>query len=202
MKNFIKIFAILAVFLLSFTSCEKNKPIFNDVEQIVPEQFISTNMEDMFVTYEKNFVWYNTTVVLKDSLNKAEHFNVESINSVFQVNGVIPEVVIFNCENEVTSKTTIKGHWMECFPLNYSDIKLTFKEAYDKLMESNYPKPISRNITLRKAIGPNNCNPQYIFGNNKYQLFVDAQTGEVTDVDPVFGRNIDYFKDFKNDYYI
>lgn len=199
MKNFIKIFAILAVFLLSFTSCEKNKPISNDIEQIVPEQFISTNMEDMFISYEENFVWYNTTVVLKDSLNKAEHFNIESINSVFQVNGNTPKVVIFDY---ITGKTTINGIWMECFPLNYSDIKLTFKEAYDKLMETNYPKPHSKNITLRKAIGPNICNPQYIFGNTKYQLFVDAVTGEVTDVDPVFGENVDYLQGFKNDYYI
>lgn len=203
MKKLVSILVLLTLLLFSScSSCNKNEPVANEPVQIIPEKFIASNMEEMFINYEKDFVWYTTTVVLKDSLNEAEHFDIESINSIFQIGGDTPEVVIFNYENEVFTTTTLKGRWMECFPLNYSDIELTFKEAYDKLMESNYPKPHSRNITLRKAVGPNVCNPQYIFGNNTYQLFVDALTGEVTDVDPVFGENIDYLQGFKNDYYI
>lgn len=54
-------------------------------------------------------------------------------------------------------------------------------------MASNFPKPHSRNCVLRREIGPiPDVNPQYIFGNTKSQLYVDAVTGSVTNHTPAF----------------
>jgi hypothetical protein len=39
---------------------------------------------------------------------------------------------------------------------------------------------------LRKEVAPLDCNPQYIFGNKRAQLYVDAVTGEVKDYNPAY----------------
>lgn len=70
--------------------------------------------------------------------------------------------------------------------LNDELISLTFKEAYQKIMEINFPKPHSKQCVLRKPLGPIDCHPQYIFGNIRSQLYVDAITGGVTDKNPAF----------------
>ena len=75
---------------------------------------------------------------------------------------------------------------MEDFPLNDEAIVLTFTEALDRVLAANYPKPHSKYVVLRKEIGPKAANPQYIFGNLKSQLYVDATTGAVSDSNPVF----------------
>ena len=69
-------------------------------------------------------------------------------------------------------------------------IKITFAEALEKLNQVNFPKPHSRYCVLRKEVGPKDANVQYIFGNSKAQLYVDAVTGEVTDLNPVFGGDL------------
>ena len=53
-------------------------------------------------------------------------------------------------------------------------------------MEANIVKPHSKVCVLRKAVGPKEANVQYIFGNEDGAVFVDAVTGDVTDVDPFF----------------
>jgi hypothetical protein len=57
-------------------------------------------------------------------------------------------------------------------------------------MAANAPKPHSRQVVLRKEVGPNSINPQYIFGNFQAQLYVDAVTGDVKTKNPAFPDNM------------
>lgn len=70
--------------------------------------------------------------------------------------------------------------------MHVEDIEITFNEAFQRVMESNYPKPHSKNCVLRKEVGSTDYHPQYIFGNPHAQLYVDAVTGEVTDKNPIY----------------
>lgn len=187
MRKFINIFVILTI-LLSFVACKKQKPVLDTPQQVNPENFISTNAEDMFVNYGKDYVWYEATVIFKDSLSD-EHtsFEVETINNVFQTIDLHnPKVIIFESKDNVCNKYTIDGFWTECLPLKFEEIRLTFQDAYNKLMATNIPKPHSRFVVLRKELGSKDCNPQYIFGNQEAQVYVDALTGNVTDINPAF----------------
>ena len=71
-------------------------------------------------------------------------------------------------------------------PLNDEVIKLTYEEAYDRIMQTNSPKPHSKHVTLRNPIGPIAINTQWIFGNIHEQLWVDAVTGDVKNSNPAF----------------
>ena len=58
--------------------------------------------------------------------------------------------------------------------------------ALERINQVNAPKPHSRYCVLRKEIAPNDINPQYIFGNSRAQLYVDAVTGTVCTENPAF----------------
>ena len=184
-----------------FTSCEKNKkvpvapeePSVVQVAELNPEHAIALDRQTMFSKFGTDYQWFETTVVLSEYLDKSEQFGVEEINDVFQVvsekedGGADTYVYIFDYTKDGTVQKEIKGFWIEDMVLNEEAIKLTFEEAYDKLMASNFPKPHSRYCVLRKQVGPVAANAQYIFGNLHTTLFVDAQTGAVTDKNPAFG---------------
>ena len=82
-----------------------------------------------------------------------------------------------------------QGFWIEDFPMYDEDINITYKQAFDIVMAVNYPKPHSRQCTLRKPIGPKDCNAQWVFGNIEAQLWVDATTGDVATSNPAFDDN-------------
>lgn len=48
--------------------------------------------------------------------------------------------------------------------------------------------PKSNFITLRRPVGPTECNPRWTFGDEYDVLFIDAVTGEITDNNPAFSR--------------
>lgn len=158
----------------------------------VVENFVSTDREEMFLHYAKDYRWYETQIVFKDYLdNEDVSDTVESITDVFQY--VVEEdssfdtYVVQMTHLADTSLCAIDhSFWIEDFPLEDGVIKLTFSEALGKIYEVNAPKPHSRKCTLRIPIGPLSCNPQYIFGNMKAQLWVDAVTGEVRTSNPAF----------------
>ena len=82
----------------------------------------------------------------------------------------------------------VEGFWIEDYPLNEEAIVVNFNEAWTNAMESNCPKPHSQHCVLRKEVGPKDANPQYIFGNSRCQIYVDATTGEVLADDPSFNE--------------
>lgn len=128
--------------------------------------------------------------------SKNANDSVVGISNIFQVveqkssKSFDVHVIMYTHVGDSTQVDVKHGFWIEDYPMD--SVKVTFKEAYAKLMATNLPKPHSRQCVLRKEIGPKECNPQYIFGNSEAQVYVDAITGEVTDINPAFPTKLNY----------
>lgn len=177
MKKFIILGFLLAIVSIMATGCSscqsENKKQESGVglSVLTPENTISTDREYMSLNVSNDYRWYETiAIVLTDWLDAENQTgSIESIDNVFQV---------------VTADAF--GGDSEDFPLNEETIKLTFKQAYEKVMATNSPKPHSKRCVLRLPIGPKPCNVQWCFGNIEEQLLVDAVTGEVRNFNPAF----------------
>ena len=190
-----KIFLILML-ALSIVSCNNcgNKPEVLEVmtPELNVENIISMDKEYMFLHYGGDYRWFETNIVLKDYLNSEEcDGTIAGLANVFQVleekdNGFDVFCIFATHTKDTTAYNTQHGFYIEDFPLENDTIKLTFADAFQKIQEVNAPKPASKNCVLRKPIGPKVCNPQYVFGNTKAQLWVDAITGDVRTSNPAF----------------
>ncbi len=188
--------------MFGFTACEKKKTAVLDDKAVnqtefVVENLISMDRQDMFTNYGKVYRWYETCIVLDEFMDEECDGSIKGVSNVFQTIEEFEEgksfdthVVMFTHTPDTTAVEVKWGFWVEDFPLNDEVIKVTFKEAFDKVMATNYPKPHSQHVVLRKEIGPNDANPQYIFGNSHAQIYVDAVTGEVSDKNPVFPSDV------------
>ena len=195
MKKTIFLCLLLAIVSIMATGCsscqsdnKKQGTTIKPTVSIVVENTISTDKEYMFVNYGKEYAWYETCVLLKDYLDaEACNGSISGVSNVFQgITNGDPNVVLFAHIPDSTQIDVRHGFWVEDFPMNNDIIKLTYKQAFEKIMATNSPKPHSKQCVLRKPIGPKPCNPQWIFGNIHQQLWVDAVTGEVTDSNPAF----------------
>ena len=193
---FIALFSIMIAFS-SCNSCKKQEVKSNDVltgdkAELVVEQVYNTDKQYMFTTYGQDYRWFESCVLLKDYLDEECDGTVAGISNVFQVvennDGKSADVFVVLVAH--TADSTVydvrHGFWVEDFPLNDAEIKLTYQQAFEKINEVNLPKPHSKNCVLRKPIGPVSCNAQYVFGNVHAQLWVDAVTGEVKESNPAF----------------
>ena len=175
-------------------ACEKEKKAPVEVGEFNVEHVIAVDRQDMFMNYGETYRWYETCILLKEYLDSNEASNeITGISNVFQVYRVEDEcidtdVVMYTHTADTAIVDVKHGFWVDDFPLNEELIKVTFEEAYQKVMEVNYEKPHSRQCVIRKPIGPINCNPQYIFGNIHSQIYVDATNGNVTDKNPAFNE--------------
>lgn len=161
------------------------KPIVKD---LVVENLISMDRQDMFTNYSEDYVWYETTIKLDNFMDSDSTLTVVNVTTVFQyLKDGQPKVVTFD-HNPIGNWTyAVDGFWVEDEPLD--SIAVTFTDALQKIMETNYPKPHSRYCVLRKEVGALAANPQYIFGNQSAQLYVDAITGEVRDWNPAYPKD-------------
>ena len=201
MKKFICLLGLALCCMIAFTSCESRSTEkkadaaekTDSVTELVVENTISIDRQDMFLHYKNDYRWYETCIVLKDFMDDENcDGTISGISNIFQY--VIGEegkafdtwVVMYSHVGDTTQVDVKYGFWVEDYPLNDEVIKVTFKEAFAKLMEANCTKPHSRHCVLRKEIGAIDCNPQYIFGNSHAQVYVDATTGEVRLNDPAF----------------
>lgn len=142
--------------------------------------------EQMVLHYGKDFKWYETSVTTKNCFNE-DGDGIESIENVFQVLIEGDPLVIVFTHTELEDKVQeIHSFWVEDFPM--AGVDVTYEQALEIINKVNLPKPHSRHCVLRKQVGPKEANPQYIFGNQTMQLYVDAITGKVTDKNPVFGE--------------
>ena len=202
------ILSLLMLFSLAvwLTSCESKKKKQQEVEkteevvkqdtiaELVVENTISSDREYMFLNYGDNYRWYETCILLADYLDADEQDGkVEGVSNVFQYLTVVDStsfdvnVVISAYAKDKYTYEVHPGLWVGDSPLNEENIALTFEEAYERVMAANYVKPHSRNCVLRREVGPApNVAPQYVFGNQRSQLYVNATTGEVRDTNPAF----------------
>lgn len=198
-----KFLLLIAVFITAmFTSCKQcsteSKPSFAGSGKLVVEQTISADRQAMFLKTNKNnnsYRWYETNVKLKNFLDEENDGEIDMVVNVFQAIEETSEtsfdtyVVKFQHFSDGNTETEdIHAFWVEDYPLNEESIKVTFEQAYEKVMSVNLSKPHSKYVVLRKQVGPVDANPQWIFGNLNSQIYVDAITGEVSKDNPAFGN--------------
>lgn len=186
MRKFICLVLMATAVMLA--SCDKKKAP-KQVE-IVVENTISADREYMFATYGE-YKWYETSVTLKNFLDEENDGSVETVSSLFQVvtkvDSCYDTKVVFSTYSLEGHDVVVKdGFVFSDEDLNKEKLPITFKQAFDSLMASNFVKPHSRQCVLRKEVGPKPAAPQYIFGNDKGRLYVDATNGSVSETSPAF----------------
>lgn len=194
---------MLMVGMNSCTSCNKaeNETAVVDTIEVVTEpvvlnveNLISMDRQAMYNKVGGDYRWYETCMKLNNFLDEENDGSLAEVVNVFQAvidrgQGYDTKVYKFQHFADGTyAEDSVIGFWIEDFPMNEEAIQVTYDEAYDNLMAVNMPKPHSRYVTLRKQVGPVEANPQYIFGNLRETVFVDAVTGEVFDYNPSFGK--------------
>lgn len=202
--------AVLFSLIIGFSSCNscknspKIEPIADSTEVIandsvmpsaalVVENLISMDRQEMYLKYKDNYRWYETGVLLPEFLD-SEDATSEPVMVVNVFQGLVEKGNGFDTwvykfqhfADGTVAKDSVQGFWIEDFPLNEEEISVKYLDAYKKIQEVNAPKPHSKNCVLRKPIGPVDCNAQYVFGNIKEQLWVDAKTGAVKNSNPAF----------------
>lgn len=197
-----KIVLILAVVVLAicvafalffkFGNAEKPEAEVEVLTSVSFETTISSDKEYMALNYGEEYRWYETTAVMNNFLDEECDGSIESVGSVFQVTTEEDETsmdteVILTSHTEAAHDYIAKhGFYVGDRDLCKAPIILKFEDAFAKVMESDFPKPHSRYCVLRQEVGAKEANPQYIFGNENYALFVDAVSGEVTDQNPAY----------------
>lgn len=176
MKKFFFVTMAIAL-LLGATSCKKQQT----VEQTITSDY--TYMSE----HHPDFVWYESQITLADYLDNSSSTAFKYVDNVFQYfEDGQPHVIIFTHTGSKVDSTKHNDIWIEDCAMKPADIAINYRQAYEQMMKSNYPKPHSRQCTLREEVGPYPSNPQYIFGNIDSQLYVDAKTGRVSNASPAF----------------
>ncbi len=205
MKKFSLFGVCILVFAVAlcttFCGCRDRKvvPIAPDsVEALQPavelnvEHIVSADRQRVYLTYGDSCRWFETSVTYVHYLDEGLGDSIRSVLDVFQYvkevdHGYDTQVMCYCYTNDGSYEEAVyDGFMVDDEPLNDCELALSAKDAYERVMESNYVKPHSRKMVLRRQVGPVACNPQYIFGDVNVQLYVDAVTGEVTDKNPVF----------------
>ena len=201
-KSFILAFLIgLVMSFMSCTGCSFSKEDSKLQDSVATtvvldvEHSIALDRQTMFVNYKDNYRWYETEILLPEFIDSdSATSNPEMIVNVLQSiveegNGADVWVHKFqHFKDGTVVHDSINGFWIENFALNDEVIKLNYTAAYDRMMQSNFPKPHSRYVTLRNPIGPVAINAQWIFGNINEQLWVDAVTGDVKNSNPAYPK--------------
>lgn len=191
MKKLLILFAATLMFS-ACSKCSKEAPTQLEANATWNvENVTNTDKQYMFTNYGGDYRWFETCILLQDYLDEECDGTVAGVSNVFQVveeEGKSADVFVVLAAHVPDSTTyeVKQGFWVEDFPLENDTINLTYMEAFEKVMAVNCPKPHSKNCILRKPIGPLPCNAQYVFGNIREQLWVDAKTGEVKESNPAF----------------
>lgn len=185
------------VMMMTCTSCDLFKKSKDAKQSLNVTELVKADKDQMSKLVMGEYKWFETQVVMKDYLDTdASDGTVIEVTNVFEC--IIPDttatdsahksydvkVYLFNHTLTGDEMTEVHDWWMGDNPI--SEITLNFEDAYKAVMAANYPKPHSRNCTLRNAVGPKKADPQWIFGNPRAQLYVNAMDGKVSDKDPVY----------------
>lgn len=206
MKKLFYVFSVLCMSALMFSSCngcqsKTEEPVLKDstvvdstkTVAINVEHAIATDRQAMYLKFGKDYRWYETDILLPEFLN-SENVTSDPVMVVNIFQSVVERGTGFDTyvwkfqhlADGTVLTDSIQGFWIENQALNDEVIKLKYVEAFDKIMQTNAPKPQSKHVTLRNPVGPIAINTQWIFGNIHEQLWVDAVTGDVKNSNPAF----------------
>ena len=185
------LFVLIGGLIVAGCSCSKKNPKEQEVAKIVVENTISTDKEAMSLK-NPNYKWFKTGVIFENYLDEENDGTISEVVNVFQTvegDSISFDTKVFKFQHfsdGTFASDSINGFWVEDYPLNEEEIKVTFDSAFVLINQVNLPKPHSKYCTLRKPIGPKSCNAQWIFGNINSQIWVDAKTGEIRESNPAF----------------
>ena len=200
MKKFL-VFLMGVMLMIGVSACtcsRQKKDVDPAVAELVVENVVSLDRQAMNLAHGGDYRWFETGVQLKNWLDEENDGSIDMVVNVFQVveeyDSTSFDTFVYKYQHfsdGTVNEEGIHGFWVEDYPLNEEAIAVTFKEAFEKVQESNLPKPHTRQVVLRKQVGPKEANPQWIFGNLREQIYVDAVTGAVSDKNPAFdGLNL------------
>ena len=190
MKQFV-LFALIAIILVG---CGKKERIFSSNPELVGiEDIIKMDDKQMKDGFGQDYKYYESYVIYDKFFDSGEDNKIVEMCSVFRVLDNEKEsgskdtrVIIFAHRPGSTFIDKKAGIFVENYNLCLDSIKVTFIQAYEKMMYSKLKKPRSKFCSLRRQYGEVKANPQYVFGNASEQIYVDAITGEVKNENPVF----------------
>lgn len=142
---------------------------------------------------DARYEWRNSRVSLNDTVTyeSIDGLHVTDVNDVFcywNTDGPWVQYINSNVKSGVQIPWPIHDVWIEDADMSDWPVKLSAEDALMKLKEYNGVLPKSNFITLRRPVGPKECNPQWTFGDVYNVLFIDAVTGKITDSNPAFSR--------------
>lgn len=190
MKHF-----ILLLIALALVGCGKKERIFSSNQELVEvENIIKTDNEQMKKGFDADEFKYYESYAIFDKFFDSDSSNwISEMCVVFKVldnekkvESKDTRVIIFAHRPGSTFIDRKAGIFVENYNLCLDSIKVTFIQAYEKMLCSKLKKPRSKFCSLRRQYGEVKANPQYVFGNADEQIYVDAITGEVSNENPVF----------------
>lgn len=195
MKKFslltIALFATITMFLASCSSCSHKE---DKKEETIATKLLNKDRAHM-KEIDKAYVYYESCYMFEGKFDTLTTPTIVNIENVFQtVDKENNQPTVHIAHHDITKSSDIweenvGGFWLGDNDMNEYEIKITIEEAFAKAKKSSFKQPHSSFCTLRAEVGIKVCNPQYIFGNSTYGLlYVDAVTGEVSDVNPVFNN--------------
>ena len=191
MKQLI-LFSLITFMLIG---CGKKERIFSSNQELVEvENIIKTDNEQMKKGFDADEFKYYESYAIFDKFFDSDSSNwISEMCVVFKVldnekkaGSKDTRVIIFAHRPGSTFIDRKAGIFVENYNLCLDSIKVTFIQAYEKMMFSGLKKPRSKFCSLRRQYGEVKANPQYVFGNADEQIYVDAITGEVSNENPVF----------------
>lgn len=186
---------------ISCTGCNSSKEDIKLQDSVVTtavldvEHSIALDRQAMYMKYKDDYRWFETEILLpyfldSDSVTSDPEMIVNILQSIVE-KGNSADVWVHKFQHfkdGTVVHDSIQGFWIENYALNDEVIKLKYTEAWDRMMAANFPKPHSRHVTLRNPMGPVSVNTQWIFGNIKEQIWVDAVTGDTKNSNPAFPK--------------
>lgn len=183
---------MMTVVTICLTAChkgEKSDPVAPRSET----QMILDSLASHVDSVNHDYLYFETSFELVNTVDSLDSFAVGSIQSIYQVVDTAtstPTVFAANYsfDSAAVSWKVLKGaFWTEDVDLRSKDVKLSPEDAFSVLLKSNVAKPHSRFMVLRCPLGPDICDAQYIFGNTDSGIvYVNAKTGRVVTADPAF----------------
>lgn len=194
----------IAVMLVGCNSCNPEEEKQEEKKEVkvltlTPETVISTDRQTMFLRTPKNAMlkWMESSATLTDFLSSenADKATFMEVTNGFQTQwgdkkSMDVKVTQITTNTMSTDSLVMSAFYLDNYPLNDKEIKVTFAEAVQKILQTNCPKPQTRVLVLRFPIGPVGVDDAFYIAkdinDDDFVVCVNARTGDVLTHNPAF----------------
>lgn len=206
------LFAIACIMTTGCSSCKSENPkqdvpqqeqvvYDSDYDGVLPDftkgadHIIALQRQEMFNAVNGGYyVWYETKFTFNDSIKDTtlDEIKLVEITSTFQTFAPnLSWTITDNVAKGHLFPHPTPGTWIEDFDMSDAEIKLTIEDVIERLKAWDGIMPPAMCFYLRKPVGPVPCNAQYVAGNPMQVIFIDAVTGDITDWNPAFKKDLE-----------